>query len=309
MSVPQGGQKAHHQAALAKTKTIPFGSEIRQAAVAAALRRHAESGAGAREQDLSARAVHIAALLAFRRLLADCRVPFGIRCPDPLAACPRFEISLGGLPVLLARSRDPAGSPLRLTGPGNDWNENDRSGNRAIVLIYTAAGSGESGPIPAPGPFAALMPAGWSRPRRWAPREHLRIRLESPGPARISLTGLDRRRCFRSRPLLVGNRVSQISPDWHTLSALCTDRRPTGRLRIFGPRRGEWVTLQPGAWRDLGSALSSCRFLGYTSLRALQGAAAQKKIPISSLDDLFARVREWNRSIFHVRRIAKPGSL
>ncbi len=153
MSVPQGGQKAHHQAALAKTKTIPFGSEIRQAAVAAALRRHAESGAGAREQDLSARAVHIAALLAFRRLLADCRVPFGIRCPDPLAACPRFEISLGGLPVLLARSRDPAGSPLRLTGPGNDWNENDRSGNRAIVLIYTAAGSGESGPIPAPGPF------------------------------------------------------------------------------------------------------------------------------------------------------------
>jgi hypothetical protein len=292
---------------------VPLTGEMLSGACALALRQFAENSGFLPGEGLSpllGLAAQNAALLAFRGLLTQLRIPFATYCPNPLAASPGFGISLGGRPCVLAPCPEPIqnGQVFLDFPPG--WMGHTRQPDVALVIFFFTRGSGSQVGAGTSARYVADLPPMWACPRRWESLEDLRLRFDGKGPGSLTLTGLDNDRTYRAQtaPSSAGKALV-VGAGWHSLTALCTSERPACQLRITGPRPGEAARIAPRHWQDLLQPLAVCGFPGYASLAGLRRHFHRKRpVPLRSLEELFLRIRVWARTN-PLERIANHPSL
>jgi len=155
----------------------------------------------------------------------------------------------------------------------------------------------------------------WARPQIWAPLGRLAVKSECSEPITIEIGGQDVDRNFISETLTLEplTRAFATNP-YYSLAYLHTDSIPLARLGLHSKEKSEVYLIQPHEWGNIWIYGMEIWLAGYmphdefrrkasaifAGSRVFQYSKTQTKnmsVPVGdlrSLDDLLARVKEWN---------------
>jgi hypothetical protein len=211
------------------------------------------------------------AALAFRRCLADHRVP------HQYAASPGFADPTGYLPVIGGRNcipvpqlicrrslirslrKDPAQLLKR------DLIVPERAGWQAfgqedlyvfafISALVTRSREAIKKAVNAGEPLKLLyrMPPEWSLPERWSPLETLVFKTDLSNAVTLTLHGQDGRQQYCSQQVkLAGRQRTEVSSKFFSIGALQVDRLPKGPIGIHNPASEETLLAAPYQWGNV----------------------------------------------------------
>jgi hypothetical protein len=157
----------------------------------------------------------------------------------------------------------------------------------------------------------------WARPQTWASLGRLALKSECSAPLSIEIGGQDEERNFITERLMLDPLTRSFAVNnYHSLAYIHTDNIPGARVGIHSPVKNETYLVQPHEWGNIWIYGMDIWLTGYITheefrrkasaifagSRVFQYSKTQTKnmsVPVAdlrSLNELFARVREWEGS-------------
>lgn len=278
---------------------LPYTPDLTQTGIAYATRwlaHHPDRLGKAPIQGLHAIVVETAVELAFRRYLAEEKVPYGNLGAAPFSDPERYTILLGGRRVAfqttLVHQRDaihrlrqePASlleAPALVSSSqlgSEQLADKDLCLFAFVPALISAGQAGLQRAQSAGQPIFCLrpLPAFWAQPDAWLPLGELALKSDCSAQIDVELGGRGEAGEFLVQTLSLAPRRRAIVPEsFYSLAYLHPSQPPDGRLGVSSPRLPRAYIVEPFEWSNLWVYGLEIILAGYLTCGELRRQAAR----------------------------------
>ncbi|MBU1659847.1 MAG: hypothetical protein KKD28_00050 [Chloroflexi bacterium] len=299
--------------------TIPYTSDLTQAGIAYACRSLPytyDRMGGSHFNRLRRIVVGVAVELAFRRRLAEEKVPHDNLGSTPFTDPDRYDIAIGGRRcdiksfMLTRRSliRHVSREPQALLGAdalvpsdqivSDHLNDEDLYIFAFITALTTPNQRSLDRALKADQPIYLIhpLPKEWAHPSRWIPLGTLALKCDTSHAVTLELGGQNESRAFMAEEIVLEPRKrAAAESDFYALGYLHTSNPPDGIVGVHSPSVGETHLVEPIQWGNIWIYGMQIIFTGYMT----RGEFRQRgnRLPAGSRVFKYSSTRTENRSL------------